>query len=633
MCQIIEAFDILEALEAENSSKGRERLLESSRGNEVLEEIFEYTYSWKRNYDIYDKFSLPRAVSSSNIEENWKSFKRIIELFSKRILDSNSSIQAFQSFSESCSLIEQKWYNKVIKRDLNLKISQIQMSKIWPNIPILKLQKAMDYLKDINLDFPIIGEPLLEGLRCIIIIENGKWVILTKNGKELNLPHITEELSKDFGDGVLDGKISSVHGDESVLYPKIIDSDTPCNYVFHAFNFVSLKDFEAGGTTISENERFKYLKEKLTINNKQKFKNVFLTKRRILESVDDLEGFKSDCINEGYKGIILKSIQGGYWCGYQGYEWLRCIPHNHSVLKIRTDSTPICLHCKFYKMCSKDQGIFATSTPCQYFEPSKENEIKKEEIKVEAIEPIKETIQVKKTKVVSQKGKKEAKSKRNNTNTISEKQIKKISKKTSQKSTPKKVKVIISREVKEVIPEVMTPDEVKEVIPDVTILEEVKEVILQEVKEVIPEVMTPNEVKEVIPDVTILEEVKEVILQEVKEVIPEVMTPNEVKEVIPDVTILEEVKEVILQEVKEVIPEVMTPNEVKEVIPDVTILEEVKEVISKNKKFKKVLPKRIKKSKKEKPLEKVQDNKTNDIIDASTDLNEDIDPETFIIYE
>ena len=77
----------------------------------------------------------------------------------------------------------------------------------------------------------------------------------------------------------------------------------------------------------------------------------------------------------------------------------------------------------------------------------------------------------------------------------------------------------------------------------------------------------------------------------------------------------------------------MTPNEVKEVIPDVTILEEVKEVISKNKKFKKVLPKRIKKSKKEKPLEKVQDNKTNDIIDASTDLNEDIDPETFIIYE
>lgn len=182
---VVDAFETLEA-----TPKGRarlEKLGELLEKSLALREVLYRVLSPDITFGV-KKVPEPEGAgvfAQGGFEDN------LIDLLDKlasRELSGNAASEAIANFLSACNDLEQKWTERIIKRDLRLSISAKSVNKVYPGlIPTFPHPGAIDVNKatekDLNGSWAI--QPKMDGARCVAVIPpEGEIQLLSRTGKQ-----------------------------------------------------------------------------------------------------------------------------------------------------------------------------------------------------------------------------------------------------------------------------------------------------------------------------------------------------------------------------------------------------------------------------------------------------------------
>ena len=230
------------------------------------------------------------------------------------------------------------WYRRILIKDLRCGVSLKTVNNVRKNtIPVFTCMLA--HSGDNN-PKKITGDCIVEykydGVRAIIIVQNGNAVIYSRNGKLLtNFPHIEKAFSKKiFNDLVFDGEVMSKDFQSLMKQVHRKEGAQTEDAYFALFDFLPLTEFREGKGTLPLIKRKELLKG---FGNSEYFDDcIVVTKYNVLNIEDDGDKFKrinNTAIEEGYEGIMVKPINGLYECK-RSYGWLKMKPYIEVTLKV-----------------------------------------------------------------------------------------------------------------------------------------------------------------------------------------------------------------------------------------------------------------------------------------------------------
>ena len=126
-------FDILEALENDNSRNYKEEVLRRNRSNVLLQKTFVAAGDPYVNYYI-NKFKMPPpAVSSEPDDLVLEEFLQFIsdDLSTRKVTGNAAKTLTIATFS-SMSQNQQKWCLRILLRNLRVGVLETTVNKIWP---------------------------------------------------------------------------------------------------------------------------------------------------------------------------------------------------------------------------------------------------------------------------------------------------------------------------------------------------------------------------------------------------------------------------------------------------------------------------------------------------------------------
>lgn len=266
--EIEQVIEIVNQLRNESSTNNKISLLKENKDNTTLQKILKYTYDPFKKYGISEK--------SLNIKKD--SMELTIDIF--HILDtlSNSNINdtlrnltnAFLGSlynDNECDL-----YKCMLLKDLKIGINSKSINKVFKElIPVFDVQLAESYFKQkegyLNgREFIITTK--LDGNRLVIIKENGKIRMFTRQGQVVEGLIEIEQASKELLDNmVYDGEliaenIDNLPSDElfRVTMTKARKKGEKKGLIFNCFDCLPIEDFKKGKSNIPFIERKTKLK-------------------------------------------------------------------------------------------------------------------------------------------------------------------------------------------------------------------------------------------------------------------------------------------------------------------------------------------------------------------------------------
>ena len=230
------------------------------------------------------------------------------------------------------------WYRRILIKDLRCGVSLKTVNNVRKNtIPVFTCMLA--HSGDNN-PKKITGDCVVEykydGVRAIVIVQNGNAVIYSRNGKLLtNFPHIEKAFSKKiFDDLVFDGEVMSKDFQSLMKQVHRKEGAETTDAYFALFDFLPLDEFQTGSGTLPLTKRKELLKG---FEQSEYFNDcIVVTKYDILNIEDDSDKFKAinnTAIEEGYEGIMVKPVNGMYECK-RSYGWLKMKPYIEVTLKV-----------------------------------------------------------------------------------------------------------------------------------------------------------------------------------------------------------------------------------------------------------------------------------------------------------
>lgn len=194
--ETLEAYEILEQLEKIGTTRNpKVELLKKHKQNTRLGSIFFYAYNWQHTWGI----SVPEVHQTGAHVDDWTVFAELLDSLIARKITGNEARTVVQKYLESQSPLAQKWLIRVMEKDLQIRVSTGTIEKIWPGvIPTFDIQLADTYEEGVTqLQYPLIVEPKLDGLRILIFCKDGKGVALSRGAKSYeSLQFIADEIAK-----------------------------------------------------------------------------------------------------------------------------------------------------------------------------------------------------------------------------------------------------------------------------------------------------------------------------------------------------------------------------------------------------------------------------------------------------
>lgn len=214
-----EALSVLEALEAIGTTRNPKiEMLQKNANNVFLRDIFRYTYDWTMTYGVSAPV-LAMPPESTHPSPRWTKFAQTLDLLAKRGETGGAANVRVKHEFGMMSQLQQKWYQRVMQRDLQIRVSVGTINKIWPAlIPEFDLMLANVWEGE-DLQYPVIAEPKLDGLRIVVVFKNGVGHAFSRGAKEYeSLDFIVEALrtlgpqGDITGDCVFDGEVYCTSG-------------------------------------------------------------------------------------------------------------------------------------------------------------------------------------------------------------------------------------------------------------------------------------------------------------------------------------------------------------------------------------------------------------------------------------
>jgi len=188
---------VLEELEKESSYNKKVTILQRVYSNKDLELVFYYTYDVSVNFFArvpeFDGHVSTVNLPESDIENRWKQWQLLAQKLMSRGIVGNNARMELKAFLDTCTPLEQKWYTRIINRELRIGVSETLIKRFWPKLlpPIHPMLATM--ISDVStIKFPVYVEPKYDGVRVLTFVQDGIVQCFTRNGKRL--PRLEELL-------------------------------------------------------------------------------------------------------------------------------------------------------------------------------------------------------------------------------------------------------------------------------------------------------------------------------------------------------------------------------------------------------------------------------------------------------
>ena len=331
-------WEVVAELEADNSRLAKEAVI----GREAAANNAEFFAGARLALDSMITFGVKKVPESkvSGPGLAWDQFNTEIAKLSNRSVTGHAALDLIEGLIALATQEQWNgWYRRILIKDLRCGASEKTINKMVGEeyaVPVFSCQLAHD---SSNHESKVVGKKIIEvkldGVRVITICyPNGRVDQFSRNGKELvNFPHIVEQLSqvaKGFNEPmVLDGEVMSSSFQDLMKQVHRKDNVTTNDAVLNLFDYVTLKDFEAGVSAVKQEHRSAMLTEWYATVQDQ-IPNVAVVGQELVD-LDTAEGqsryreINAQAIAGGYEGIMLKDPKSGYECK-RSVAWLKLKP-------------------------------------------------------------------------------------------------------------------------------------------------------------------------------------------------------------------------------------------------------------------------------------------------------------------
>ena len=335
-------WKVIAELEADNSKLAKEAIVE----REARADNIEFFEGVRLAYDAMITFGIakvPEKNDTSGPGLAWGAFAQAVTGFIGRTVTGNAARdQVAQLMAQATQEQWNGWYRRILIKDMRAGFSETTVNKVCKKIkpkyvvPVFECQLAHD---SANHEEKLCGKKLVEtkldGVRVLTIVyPTGRVDQFSRNGKELvNFPHIKEQFSRTVAGltepTVFDGEVMSGSFQDLMKQIHRKDNVQASDAVLHLFDFLPLRDFQAGGWGRSQIERSEKLRAWKDLW-AEETPNIAILDQQLVD-LDTKEGqaefraINARAIAGGYEGIMIKDPDAGYECK-RTVKWMKLKP-------------------------------------------------------------------------------------------------------------------------------------------------------------------------------------------------------------------------------------------------------------------------------------------------------------------
>ena len=348
---MLEPWKVIADLESDNSRLAKEAIIlrEAEAGNQTFFEGLRLSLDPMITFGLKQ---IPEKKDEDGPGLDWESFTLAITGFTTRQVTGNTARDMIQSMMKSATKDQWNgWYRRILIKDMRAGFGEKSVNKVvakkWPeySVPVFACQLAHD---SANHESKVTGkkriEVKLDGVRVITIVyPEGRVDQFSRNGKELvNFEHIKQQLSLNASTFtepmVLDGEVMSSSFQDLMKQVHRKDNVEANDAVLYLFDALPLADFEKGRSDIDQQTRSDWLNNWYDNKLNKSMANVACLDHAVVDLDTDqgqdlFKMYNKSAIENGYEGIMLKSLDAPYECK-RSVSWLKLKPFIEVSLEI-----------------------------------------------------------------------------------------------------------------------------------------------------------------------------------------------------------------------------------------------------------------------------------------------------------
>lgn len=317
--------NIIDLLAATSSTKEKQAILERNKNNDDLRLLFYATLDPMINYYIRgekleaDPF---HQVDGELRELSAADIKTVITVLDSRSKTGHAARDWIQGLMSELVPEDRELLKKMLNRDLDCKVAGGLVNRVWKGLlfeyPCLLADKLTperieQLIKEDHSEF--IVQLKADGGRCNMIVRDGRVRFFSRNGNELTMHGVFDEIAKHFDGFMVDGELLVIKGGDvknrqtgNGIFNKAvrgtISQAEAESFHFVVWDMVPVAAFDAHLDTTPYKIRLNNLADVLRkIGHNTK---ISLIDSKFVSSIEDVQEYYRERIANGEEGAILK---------------------------------------------------------------------------------------------------------------------------------------------------------------------------------------------------------------------------------------------------------------------------------------------------------------------------------------
>jgi DNA ligase-1 len=350
--------DWIQDLESSDSRLHKEKVIEKALmaaklGSAGAQGFLFNAYQAYNPFHVFGVRQVPETAGITHAPNPWPTFWALLEALRTRSLTGYRARDRIQDLSQLFDSVE--WNTvcrRVLIKDLRCGISEKTLNKVlgkttWA-IPVFSCQLAQDSAgQPTKLRGVKRLEVKLDGVRVLAVVSGAAVTLYSRNGKPFeNFPQIAEaiadcraELQHGNATGgrfVLDGEIVGRSFQELMRQAHRKSDAKTDDMVYHVFDMIPLDDFERGFWNAPQHRRIEMLERAqaaLPADGMIQIMPGMDVDLDTAEGHDVMRRFAEASVEQGYEGIMIKSLDAPYQCKRVD-AWMKWKPFIEVTLEI-----------------------------------------------------------------------------------------------------------------------------------------------------------------------------------------------------------------------------------------------------------------------------------------------------------
>lgn len=344
-------LEILEKIEMTSGSNDKKAILKEQSDNDRLFNLLDSAFNFFKKYHI-KKVNVVGFNQDS--EDKHDEFMLILQALEGRHVTGQAAKSMVEKFLSDCNIQQQKWYTRVLQKDLKIGVSINTAQSCGFNIPKFdvmlakdakKMKKAPEVVKK-----GVYVSPKLDGYRCLAIWDGQEVNLYSRNGSHYtNFPKLHNSLCEALQNAepiVLDGEIMS---DDFQSMQKSafasVRGTTVGDMVFNVFGCIPYSEWTSDDFKLTTGERLEYLNSYYS-QNLEGISNVALVPQTYTEDWDQILTLEAEYLKAGLEGAMALPADCPYYKGRK----------TNKLMKFKTFHTMDCTVEDFYEGTGKFKG-------------------------------------------------------------------------------------------------------------------------------------------------------------------------------------------------------------------------------------------------------------------------------------